>query len=161
MQSFERVLAPFDGVVTERKIERGDLVSADGGDRNMFSVAQGNVLRIQVNVPQTYAMDLAPGQKAEVTFRERPGRIYTGKVARTADALDASSRTLLSEIQVNNSSGELLPGMYAQIKFVLPRSYPTIVVPGNALLANSLEPGSPLWAVITARTTGRCKWDAI
>ena len=137
MQSFERVLAPFDGVVTERKIERGDLVSADGGDRNMFSVAQGNVLRIQVNVPQTYAMDLAPGQKAEVTFRERPGRIYTGKVARTADALDASSRTLLSEIQVNNSSGELLPGMYAQIKFVLPRSYPTIVVPANALLANS------------------------
>jgi RND family efflux transporter MFP subunit len=139
MQSFERVLAPFDGVVTERKVERGDLVSADaGGDRNMFSVAQGNVLRIQVNVPQTYAVDLAPGQQAEVIVRERPGRTYTGKVARTAQALDASSRTLLSEVQVNNSSGELLPGMYAQVKFVLPRSHPTLLVPGNALLANSL-----------------------
>ena len=138
MQAFERVLAPFDGVVTERKIEQGDLVSADaGGDRNLFSVAQARVLRIQVNVPQTYAVDLRQGQLAEVMVRERPGKIFTGKVARTAQALDATSRTLLSEVQVENSSGELLPGMYAQVKFALSRGHGTILAPGNALLANS------------------------
>src|SRR5436305_9013112 len=105
LQGFERVLAPFNGVVSERKIERGDLVSADaGGDRNLFTVVQGNVLRIKVSVPQTYAVDLHPGQLAEVKVNERPGRIFTGKVARTAQALDATSRTLLTEVHVDNSS---------------------------------------------------------
>ncbi len=138
LKGFEHVLAPFAGVVTERRIERGDLVSADGGgDRNLFSVAQSNVLRIQINVPQAYAVDLAPGQMAEVLLRERPGRKYMGKVARTAEALDRGSRTLLTEVQVDNQSSELLPGMYAQVRFTLPRNRPTIVVPGNALVANS------------------------
>jgi RND family efflux transporter MFP subunit len=137
-QEFERVIAPFNGVVSERKIERGDLVSADaGGDRNLFTVVQGNVLRIKVSVPQTYAIDLHPGQLAEVTVTERPGRRFEGKVARTAEALDASSRTLLTEVQVNNSSGDLLPGMYSQVKFSLTRVHATILVPANALLANS------------------------
>lgn len=138
MQAFERVLAPFDGVVTERKIEQGDLVAADsGGDRNLFSVAQGRILRIQVNVPQAFAVDLRQGQPAEVFIRERPNQKYTGKVARTAQALNASSRTLLTEVQVDNANGELLPGMYAQIKFALSRFHPAILVPGNALIANS------------------------
>jgi RND family efflux transporter MFP subunit len=138
LQSFERIVAPFDGVVSERKVERGDLVSADaGGDRNLFTVVQGNVLRIKVSVPQTYAVDLHPGQLAEVTVNERPGRTFPGKVARTAEALDASSRTLLSEVQVDNSSGELLPGMYSQVKFALPRAHRTVLVPANTLLANS------------------------
>jgi RND family efflux transporter MFP subunit len=138
LQSFERVMAPFDGVVTERKVERGDLVAADaGGDRNLFSVAQAKVLRIQVNVPQTYAVDLRPGQTAEVSLRERPGQQYEGKVARTAEALDPASRTLLTEIQLDNSKGELFPGMYAQVKFQVKRSEPTILVPGNAVVANA------------------------
>jgi RND family efflux transporter MFP subunit len=138
LQGFEHVIAPFNGFVSERKIERGDLVSADaGGDRNLFTVVQGNVLRIKVSVPQTYAIDLHPGQPAEVTVNERPGRIFPGKVARTAEALDASSRTLLSEVQVDNSSGDLLPGMYSQVKFALPRAHATILVPANTLLANS------------------------
>jgi RND family efflux transporter MFP subunit len=138
LQGFERVIAPFNGVVSERKIERGDLVSADaGGDRNLFTVVQGNVLRIKVSVPQTYAIDLHAGQPAEVTVNERPGRTFAGKVARTAEALDASSRTLLSEVQVDNSSGDLLPGMYSQVKFALTRAHATILVPGNTLLANS------------------------
>lgn len=138
MQAFEQVLAPFDGVVTERKVERGDLVSADaGGDRNLFSVSQGRILRIQVNVPQSYSVDLHTGQMADIIVRERPGKVYKGQVARTAQALDSSSRTLLTEVQVDNSNGELLPGMYAEVKFVLPRNHPTILVPGNALLANS------------------------
>jgi RND family efflux transporter MFP subunit len=138
LRGFERVVAPFDGVVSERKVERGDLVSADaGGDRNLFTVVQGNVLRIKVSVPQTYAIDLHPGQPASVTVKERPGRTFQGTVARTAEALDSSSRTLLSEVQVDNRSGELLPGMYSQVKFALPRARAIILVPGNTVVANS------------------------
>jgi RND family efflux transporter MFP subunit len=138
LQGFQRVLAPFDGVVTERKVEKGDLVTADGGGgRNLFTVAQARTLRIQVNVPQSYAVDLMPGQTAEILVRERPGGKFTGKVARTAQALDSASRTLLVEVQVDNSSGQLLPGMYAQVKFSIPRSAPVVIIPADALIANA------------------------
>jgi RND family efflux transporter MFP subunit len=138
LQAFEQVVAPFDGVVTERKVERGDLVTADaGGDRNLFSVSQGNTLRIQVNVPQTYSVDMKLGQPAQITLRERPGRLFEGKVARTAEALDPGSRTLLSEVQLDNRNSELLPGMYAQVKFTLPRTRSITIVPGNAVVANA------------------------
>ena len=138
MQSFERVLAPFDGVVTERRIEKGDLVSAGSGtDRNLFSVAQSKTLRIQVSVPQNYAVDLHPGQNAEVTLRERSGETFHGKIARTAESITAATRTLLVEVQVDNSSGRLLPGMYAEVKFTLPRSHPVVIIPGSALVVNA------------------------
>jgi RND family efflux transporter MFP subunit len=138
MQSFERVLAPFDGVVTERRIEKGDLISAgSGSDRNLFTVAQSTTLRIQVSVPQNYAVDLQPGQDAEVTLRERPGETFHGKIARTAESIAAATRTLLTEVQVDNSSGRLLPGMYAQVKFTLQRSHPVVLIPGSALVANA------------------------
>jgi RND family efflux transporter MFP subunit len=138
MQSFERVLAPFDGVVTERRIEKGDLISAgSGSDRNLFSVAQSKTLRIQVSVPQNYAVDLHTGQDAEVTLRERSGEVFHGKIARTAESITAATRTLLTEVQVDNSSGRLLPGMYAQVKFTLPRSHPVVLIPGSALVANA------------------------
>jgi RND family efflux transporter MFP subunit len=138
MQSFERVLAPFDGVVTERRIEKGDLISAgSGSDRNLFTVAQSTTLRIQVSVPQNYAVDLQPGQDAEVTLRERPGETFHGKIARTAESIAAATRTLLTEVQVNNSSGRLLPGMYAEVKFTLQRSHPVVLIPGSALVANA------------------------
>jgi RND family efflux transporter MFP subunit len=138
LQSFERVVAPFDGVVTERHIEKGDLISAGSGtDRNLFSVAQSKTLRIQINVAQNYAVDLQPGQDAEVTLRERPGEIFRGKVARTAESITAATRTLLTEVQVDNSSGRLLPGMYAEVKFTLPRSHPVVLIPGSALVANA------------------------
>ncbi len=138
VQGFQRVLAPFDGVVTERKVERGDLVAAgSGGGRNLFTVAQARTLRIQVNVPQSYSVDLRPGQTAEILVSERPGRKFTGTVARTAQALDSTSRTLLVEVQIENSSGQLLPGMYAQVKFSIPRSAPVVIVPADALIANA------------------------
>ena len=138
MQSFERVLAPFDGVVTERRIEKGDLVSAGSGtDRNLFSIAQSKTLRIQVSVPQNYAVDLHPGQNAEVTLRERSGETFHGKIARTAESITAATRTLLVEVQVDNSSGRLLPGMYAEVKFTLPRSHPVVIIPGSALVVNA------------------------
>ncbi len=138
IQSFERLLAPFEGVVTGRNVERGDLVTAGGGGaRARFTVAQARTLRIQVRVPQAYAVDLRPGQAAEVLVRERPGRSFSGKVARTAEALDPSSRTLLTEVQLDNSAGQLLPGMYAQIRFAVPRSRPVVTIPADALIANA------------------------
>jgi RND family efflux transporter MFP subunit len=139
LQSFERVVAPFDGVVTERRIEKGDLISAgSGSDRNLFTVAQSRTLRIQVSVPQNYAVDLQPGQDAAVTLRERPGETFHGTIARTAESIAAATRTLLTEVQVDNSSGRLLPGMYAQVKFTLQRSHPVVLIPGSALVANAL-----------------------
>jgi multidrug efflux pump subunit AcrA (membrane-fusion protein) len=112
MQGFERVVAPFAGVITERNVEQGDLVTADNGSaRNLFSVAQAQTLRIQVDVPQSYAVDLRPGQPAEITVRELQGQHFAGTVARTANALNNSSRTLRVEVQVDNTDGALLPGM--------------------------------------------------
>jgi RND family efflux transporter MFP subunit len=141
-QSFEQVTAPFDGVVTERKVERGDLVSAGtAGDRNLFTVAQAKTLRIQVNVPQSYAIDLKPGQPAEIIIRERAGQTFMGTVARTAESLNASSRTLLVEVQVDNRSGSLLPGMYAQVKFTVPRTQNVVVVSADSLVVNSRGTG--------------------
>ena len=138
LQSFERLVAPFDGVVTERRIEKGDLISAgSGSDRNLFTVMQSKTLRIQVSVPQNYAVDLQQGQDAEVTLRERPGETFHGKIARTAESIAAATRTLLTEVQVDNSSGRLLPGMYAEVKFTLPRSHPVVLIPGSALVANA------------------------
>jgi RND family efflux transporter MFP subunit len=132
------VLAPFDGVVTERRIEKGDLISSgSGSERNLFSVAQAKTLRIQVSVPQNYAVDLHLGQDAEVTLRERPGETFHGKIARTAEAITTATRTLLTEVQVDNSAGRLLPGMYAEVKFTLPRSHPIALIPGSALVANA------------------------
>ncbi len=139
MQSFQRVLAPFDGVVTERKVERGDLVTAgSGSERNLFTVAQARTLRIRVSVPQAYSVDLRPGQTAEVLVTERPGQKFVGTIARTAQALDPASRTLLTEVQVDNSAGQLFPGMYAQVKFSIPRSRAVVVIPADALIANAL-----------------------
>jgi RND family efflux transporter MFP subunit len=138
LQDFERVLAPFDGVVTERRVEKGDLVSAgSGGERSLFSVAQSRTLRIQVNVPQNYSVDMHPGQDAEITLRERSGEAFHGKVVRTAESIAEATRTLLTEVQVDNSSGRLLPGMYAEVKFSFSRSHPVVLVPGTALVANA------------------------
>lgn len=137
LQGFERVVAPFDGVITERNVERGDLVNAGGnGSKNLFTISQSKTLRIQVNVPQSQAVNIQPGQKATIEVRERPGRQYTGVIVRRADSLDAAARTMLTEVQVDNSDGSLLPGMYAQVKFVLARTQPTLVIPSNALVVD-------------------------
>lgn len=138
MVSFERVVAPFDGVITERKIERGDLVAAGngGGQTRLFSIAQADILRIQTHVPQAYAEDIQDGQTAQVEVRGGATPVVTGKVVRSANALDAQSRTLLTEVQVNNHKGLLLPGMYANVKFVLPRSKSLILIPADTLVVN-------------------------
>jgi RND family efflux transporter MFP subunit len=138
LRGFERVLAPFDGVITERKIEKGDLITAgSGSDRNLFSIAQPDVLRIQVNVPQTYSVDIKPGDMTDVTVQERPGEIFPGRVIRTADALDPIARTLLTEVYVDNKRGRLLPGMYSLVQFHIARSHPVEIVPTDALIVDS------------------------
>jgi multidrug efflux pump subunit AcrA (membrane-fusion protein) len=135
LQAFERVEAPFNGVVTQREVEKGDLVTAGTGA--LFAVVEASTLRILVNVPQSYAVDLNVGQKAEVLIPEKPGKKYAGTVARTARALQSSSRTLLTEVQVDNKNGDLLAGMYAQVKFDIPRSEPIALVPADALIADA------------------------
>jgi RND family efflux transporter MFP subunit len=138
LRSFERVRAPFAGIVTERRIEKGDLVSAgSGNDRNLFTVAQSKTLRIQISVPQNYAVDLHTGQDATVTLRERSGETFHGKIARTAESITADTRTLLTEVQVDNAAGRLLPGMYAEVEFTLPRNHAIVLIPGSALIANA------------------------
>jgi RND family efflux transporter MFP subunit len=138
MVSFERVVAPFDGVITERKVERGNLVTAGSGSAqsHLFSIAQSNILRIQVQVPQAYAAEIQNGQSAQVAVRGQGQTVVTGKVVRSANALDSQSRTLLTEIQVDNRQGALLPGMYADVLFVLPRTRSMVLVPADTLVVN-------------------------
>jgi RND family efflux transporter MFP subunit len=139
LRGFEQVVAPFDGVITERNIERGDLVtpgSATGG-KPLFSVAQSGTLRIQVDVPQSQAINIHQGQKATITVKERLGREYIGTVVRSADSLDSAARTMLTEIQIDNRDGSLLPGMYAQIRFTLSEQHRSVIIPTSSLIVDN------------------------
>ena len=137
--SFQRVYAPFDGIITMRNVDPGSLISAGStsGTTELFRLAQVNVLRIFVNVPQSYAPDIRVGGKAEVSVRELPGRVFEGAVTRTAGAIDATSRTLLTEVQVPNPDGLLLAGSYATVEFKLTRPEPPLLVPSSALLIDA------------------------
>jgi len=136
MQGFEQVVAPFDGIITERNVERGDL--AKGGSvaegKPLFSIAQSGVLRIQVDVPQSEAVNIQVGQKASVDVKERLGREYTGTIVRKASSLNAAARTMLTEVQVDNRDGSLLPGMYAQVRFTLSQQRLSLLIPSSSLI---------------------------
>lgn len=137
LQSFERIVAPFSGVITSRSIDAGSLVKADdsaGAKGGLFGLARTDVLRIMVNVPQTYAANMQTGQTTKVTIREFPGRVFTGVIARNAGSLDPATRTLLTEIHVNNADGKLLPGTYAQVEFGGIQAKPHLRIPANALV---------------------------
>jgi RND family efflux transporter MFP subunit len=137
LQSFERLVAPFSGVITSRTIDAGSLVKADDSASTkggLFGLARTDVLRIMVNVPQTYAANMQTGQTTKVTIREFPGRIFTGVIARNAGSLDPATRTLLTEIHVNNANGTLLPGTYAQVEFGGIKAKPHMRIPANALV---------------------------
>jgi RND family efflux transporter MFP subunit len=149
MQSFQKVTAPFSGVITARNFDPGDLVTADStSTREMFHLVRMDTLRVFANVPQMFATDVKVGQKAVVYRREDPRRTFTGTVTRTADALDLSTRTLLTEVQVPNPDGALRPGMYLQVQFLFERKSPTVLVPAAALSARS---DGPRVAVLDAR----------
>ena len=136
MQGFERIIAPFDGIITQRNVERGDLVSATATapGKPLFSIAQSNTLRVYVDVPQSEAIDIQDGQKASIDVTERLGRAYTGTITRNAAALNNAARTMRTEVQVDNRDGSLLPGMYAQVHFTLPQQHVSLIVPTSSLV---------------------------
>jgi RND family efflux transporter MFP subunit len=136
LESFKRVLAPFDGVVTQRNTDVGALINAGQSTGNaLFRVADTHRLRIYVSVPQVYAQAIRPGLSANLEFDDHPGKQFPAQVAFTAQALDPTTRTLQVELQVDNSKGELFPGAYAQVHFNLTQtSAQTLRVPANSVL---------------------------
>jgi membrane fusion protein (multidrug efflux system) len=141
-QAFQRVVAPFAGVVTVRNVDIGDLVS-NGGGRELFHLAQMESLRVYVRVPQTQAAGIHSGQAAEVLIPELPNESFPAKVVTTSEAVSATSRTLLTELQVDNSKGLIRTGSYAQVRFASISTAPVLTLPASALLfrAEGLQVG--------------------
>ena len=139
MVNYERVYAPFDGVITARNIDVGALVDADtnSAGKELFHLASTNTLRVYVSVPEAYSRSAKPGVNAFITLNEFPGRQFKGAIVRNADAIDMNSRTLLVEVDVRNASGELLPGSYVSVHFKLPSKIEAVTIPANALLFRS------------------------
>ncbi len=134
---YQRVVAPFDGVITQRNVDIGSLVQADATSGTfMFTIMQGNVIRTQVFVPQDEAFGLQPGIDAVVRVPEIPDRTFPGKVTRIANALQPGSRTLLTEIDIPNPDGALTPGTYCTIELHIPRKTPGYKVSADAIIFN-------------------------
>ena len=132
---FERVVAPYDGVVTARETDVGDLINAGSGSgTELFRVADTSKLRIHVQVPQSYAALVKPGVMAGLQFPEYPGRTFPANFTRSADAINPDARTLLVELEADNASGELFPGGYAEVHFKVPVAQRGVNIPANALL---------------------------
>jgi RND family efflux transporter MFP subunit len=138
LQGYLTVRAPFAGVVTLRNIDTGVLVNE--GSTLLYRVATADKLRTYLNVPQTYADSLRAGLPAVLTIPDLPGKKFRGMVARTANALDPTTRTLLVEVQVLETGGVLLPGMYAQVDLAVPRVDPPLSIPSDTLLMRSTGP---------------------
>lgn len=137
LQGYKSVRAPFTGVITERNVDVGALVSEAA--TLLFRIAQTDRLRTYVNVPQSDADAVRVGQAAHLAISDLAGRQFSGIVTRTANALDPATRTLLTEVQVPNSAGLLLPGMYAQVDLITPRRNPPLLIPGDALVVRNAE----------------------
>ena len=131
-KAYQRVVAPFDGVITQRNIDNGSLVQS--GSTFMFTLMHPDVIRTQVYVPQDEAFGLGPGVDAVVRVPEIPGRTFPGKVTRIASALQPGSRTLLTEIDVPNPDGALSPGIYCTIELFIPRKTPSMIIPSDAVV---------------------------
>jgi RND family efflux transporter MFP subunit len=135
---YQTVRAPFAGVITVRNIDTGALVTE--GSTLLYRIAQTDHLRIYVNVPQVDADSIRVGQQAKLLIPDLHGRGFTGTVTRTSNALDPTSRTLLTEVQLANPGGVLLPGMYAQVDLAVPRKDPPLTIPGDALVVRADGP---------------------
>ena len=139
-QSFEKIYAPFDGVITARNTDIGALIdsgSAGGTTHELFHIAAVKRLRVYVNVPEMYSPAIRAGLRANLTLAEFPGRKFEGMVVRDSGAIDNTSRTLLTEIDVNNASGELKPGGYVEVHLQLPSAVTTFTLPVNAIIFRS------------------------
>jgi RND family efflux transporter MFP subunit len=137
LSGFERIVAPFDGIVTARNTDIGQLIVAGSNTGpELFRVADMRRLRLYVRVPQTYAAAMKPGITADLVFPDRPGKVYTAKLDSTSSAIDQASRTLLAQLSVDNQSNELLPGAYSEVHFKLPvgASSAAYKLPANVLL---------------------------
>jgi len=141
--SFERVTAPFDGVVTARNLDLGQLVTSAGstttagagiisGSKPMFEISAVQKLRVYISVPQVYAPDAKTGAVATLTLPQYPGKTFKGKLMRTSDAVDPATRTLLAEVEIENRTGELLPGSYTQVHLNVSSGAPALVIPVSA-----------------------------
>jgi RND family efflux transporter MFP subunit len=133
LTSFERVYAPFDGVITSRAVDTGTLIDA-GANRELFHLSRTDTLRVYVNIPQVYIRNAVRGVKAELDLAEYPGHPFTGTLVRTADAIDPASRTLLVEIDVDNRAGQLVPGAYTLVHLKVDRDVQTLVLPVSTLV---------------------------
>jgi RND family efflux transporter MFP subunit len=142
MQGFEKIIAPFDGVITLRKTDFGDLVNAGnaGVGRELFRISQNNIVRVFVTVPEEFSKQVRAGTKASMDLTELPNRHFVAAVTRTTDAIDANSRTLTVELDVPNPSGELLPGAYANVHFQLPLNVVPLVLPSSTILFQAAGP---------------------
>jgi RND family efflux transporter MFP subunit len=138
--SFEKIYAPFDGVITARNTDIGDLInsgSAGGVKTDLFHISQPGTLRVYVNVPEEYSRGVKGGMTADLALAEFPGRKFQGKLVRTADAINMTTRTLLIEIDVDNPAGTLLTGSYAEVHLQVPTQASTFLLPVNTLLFRS------------------------
>lgn len=144
LQSFERITAPFDGVVTARNVDIGQLIGASGSTgvttggaaaaREIFDISAIGTLRVFINIPQVQAPDAKPGTIATLTLPQYPGKTFQGKLVRSSNAVDPNTRTLLAEIDVDNRSGELLPGSYTEVHLHTANPQPALVVPISAVI---------------------------
>jgi RND family efflux transporter MFP subunit len=142
LTSFEKVVAPFDGVITSRQMDVGSLVTAnENSGTPLFSIAHTNVLRVLIYVPQDDFFGMKDGQEGDITVPEMPGRVFHGRLARNASALQPDTRTVLAEVDVDNSDGALAPGLYVGVTLKEPRPYPIVTVPSPAVVfdANGLH----------------------
>jgi RND family efflux transporter MFP subunit len=134
LESFKRVYAPFSGVIIRRNVDPGALIMAGSSGRALFDLAQVDPLRVYASVPQTYSQAIKVGMPAYLSLQEFPGQNFTGTVARTADAIDPTTRTLLTEVDVPNPNGQLLPGAYGELHFKPAVNVAKLIVPVNAML---------------------------
>ena len=139
LQSFSHVKAPFSGTITARGTDVGQLI-VGGSTKELFHLEQTGTLRVYVRVPQMLARSVTEGQTAELAIPELPGRVFPAKVVRTSGSMSADSRTLLAELEVDNSSNEILAGTYAQVRFTEAKSEAALTLPSNTLLFRSEGP---------------------
>jgi RND family efflux transporter MFP subunit len=140
LSSFEKLYAPFDGVITARNTDIGDLINSGSGTgvkTDLFHIAQPGKLRVYVNVPEEYSQGTKTGMTADLTLAEFPGRKFQGKLVRTAEAINVTTRTLLVEIDVDNPTGTLLSGSYAEVHLAVPTKASTLLLPVNTLIFRS------------------------
>ncbi len=136
LQSFQKIIAPFDGIITARNTDVGALIDAGAGGqaRELFRLSATKKLRVFVSVPQAYAQAARPGTPTTITLEENPSKVYRGTLARTSTALDPNARTMLSEVEMDNPNGEVLPGAYVVVRLQVGRETRGLTIPANTLL---------------------------